>query len=652
MSSSRRKKSSIPASHPLSRVNENHELRQSSLAVEESNVVQESSSQIAVPGDSFRPGSIEYMRYRLSIISNTVPAPKSKLTWINVSHTYQEANWSLFPFPTKKLVTRKVLKDLSGELRGGTLTAVLGPTEGGKTTLLKLLSGVKINGNSTGQVLISPPRDEKVSISFASRDDQLIENLKVRELLLYASRISNRVDNLNNVSALIDSLKLKHVQEHRVSNLSYKNKQIVRVATRIITRPDILVLDEITSGLDENSAIIIINKLKEFTMEDNSIVIVSFTSPSYEIINQNFQKMLCLSSLGNCIYFGSPDDLQLCFHDISLGNSRLDPIDFLLEIACGTHGNHIIERMVSRTNESTVLMGESSGHLYPEVARYQPVTSFCEQFMFLTHRQLISTFSSKTLSVQALIYFIFALFTGIIMNDGSCPSLEKTSNLIITFIQLSNIILGLQFQSELKQMALEVERDHWFSITCYLICKLFIDLFLAIILVITFWFTYYLLVVNEIGTYILVWSYDFSFLIFLSLTYSSLSSLIVLLIPVSQVMISLPIVTLFHVISISSSSSLTKSYTNNLKLLSNCSRKPYFDHRSLAYLSIIILSARLAIFIILSANRQNVTQSVQCCTTLLSHIYGRVYHQLYIFFNPNSDERLRYDVTQRDARII
>lgn len=536
------------------------------------------------------------------------------------------------------------MKEITGEVSGGSMTAILGPSESGKSSFLRLVSGVKTAGKMTGQILVSPSRDDKVTVSFVSKDDSLDDTLTVEELLLYTSRITCRVDT---VSGIIDSLKLHSVLKERVSKLSTKNKQILRLAKSLVSKPDILALDEITSGMDENSSLIMMSKLKEFSSEDNAIVLVSFTNPSFEMVHHNFQRMICLSSLGSVIYSGSAEDLEESLHEISLGNSRVDPIDFLLEISSGMHGNHVIERMARK--DSLVLTGESSGHNFLEVVRSKPVASLSEQLFFLFLREFRSTFCRRIFSLLLLLHFIFAIFIGL-ENDGSCSSVEKSSNLIVTFIQLTNICLGLQVESRLRRMKEEVERENWFSVSCYFTARSFVDLFLAVIL--TF-ITSLILLADSIGSQFTLSGYIYSLLLSLSLAYSSSTSLIVHAIQSIHPTISLLLPFLFHVLTINCfSTKIVKNLSNNLKILANCPVRTSTETPFLPILSFIAIFSRITTLLLMTANRETLVRSFECCTKVLRNIYNRIYHELYVFFNPNSDERLRYDVTQRDARIV
>ena len=141
-----------------------------------------------------------------------------------------------------------VLKDISLSINEGEVIGLLGPNGAGKSTLMKILVGVWYATNG----------DLKVpeSIGFLPEQNPLYEDMYVREYLRFfvGLRIkesgSKSKDEL--VENLIERVGLTAEVNKRVGQLSKGYKQRVGLAQAMIGDPDLLILDEPTTGLDPN----------------------------------------------------------------------------------------------------------------------------------------------------------------------------------------------------------------------------------------------------------------------------------------------------------------------------------------------------------------------------------------------------------------
>ena len=141
-----------------------------------------------------------------------------------------------------------VLKDISLSINEGEVIGLLGPNGAGKSTLMKILVGVWYATNG----------DLKVpeSIGFLPEQNPLYEDMYVREYLRFfvGLRIkesgSKSKDEL--VENLIERVGITAEANKRVGQLSKGYKQRVGLAQAMIGDPDLLILDEPTTGLDPN----------------------------------------------------------------------------------------------------------------------------------------------------------------------------------------------------------------------------------------------------------------------------------------------------------------------------------------------------------------------------------------------------------------
>ncbi|GAA2972995.1 ABC transporter ATP-binding protein [Lentilactobacillus parakefiri] len=144
---------------------------------------------------------------------------------------------------TKTFGNQIAVNHLNISVNKGTLTAILGPNGAGKTTVMSMLTGLLTPSSGS----IEMARHTKVSMVFQQSilDDNLTveENLRIRQGL-YRNAANNRLDRL------IDQVELSKLLNQNYGSLSGGQRRRVDIARALINQPDILFLDEPTTGLD------------------------------------------------------------------------------------------------------------------------------------------------------------------------------------------------------------------------------------------------------------------------------------------------------------------------------------------------------------------------------------------------------------------
>ena len=144
---------------------------------------------------------------------------------------------------TKNYGDHTAVKDINLEFKKGSFNAILGPNGAGKSTTISMLIGLKRATN--GQIIYAP--NTKIGIVFQASvlDEKLTvkENLAIRAKQ-YKGMTHNRVDEL------IHQLGLTAFQKQLYGTLSGGQKRRVDIARALLSKPDILFLDEPTTGLD------------------------------------------------------------------------------------------------------------------------------------------------------------------------------------------------------------------------------------------------------------------------------------------------------------------------------------------------------------------------------------------------------------------
>ena len=145
---------------------------------------------------------------------------------------------------------RLVLPGVSLEVAAGTVTGLLGPSGSGKTTLMRSIVGVQVVEAGTVRVLGlpagSPPLWQRVG--YVTQEPSVYGDMSVRENLRYFARILGAPP--SRIDEAIDEVDLRAQADQLTRTLSGGERSRVSLATALLGRPEVLVLDEPTVGLD------------------------------------------------------------------------------------------------------------------------------------------------------------------------------------------------------------------------------------------------------------------------------------------------------------------------------------------------------------------------------------------------------------------
>ena len=148
----------------------------------------------------------------------------------------------------KYIGKQHVLNDISLTINDGEVVGLLGPNGAGKSTLMKIMVGVWDATNGELQV----PK----SIGFLPEQNPLYEDMYVREYLRFfvelRSNNQSPISHSQQVEDLIERVGLTAEANKRVGQLSKGYRQRVGLAQAMIGNPELLILDEPTTGLDPN----------------------------------------------------------------------------------------------------------------------------------------------------------------------------------------------------------------------------------------------------------------------------------------------------------------------------------------------------------------------------------------------------------------
>ncbi|XP_030464472.1 pleiotropic drug resistance protein 1-like [Syzygium oleosum] len=209
-----------------------------------------------------------------------------------------------------------LLKGVSGDFRPGVLTALMGVSGAGKTTLMDVLAGRKTGGYIKGNITISgypKNQDTFARISgYCEQNDIHSPHVTVYESLLYSAwlRLPPGVDEptrkmfIEEVMELVELNPLRHalVGLPGVDGLSTEQRKRLTIAVELVANPSIIFMDEPTSGLDARAAAIVMRTVRN-TVDTGRTVVCTIHQPSIDIF-EAFDELFLMKRGGQEIYVG------------------------------------------------------------------------------------------------------------------------------------------------------------------------------------------------------------------------------------------------------------------------------------------------------------------------------------------------------------
>ena len=181
------------------------------------------------------------------------------------------------------LITPFAVQDLSFNIKQGEFFGLLGPNGSGKTTTLSMITGLL--KPSSGDIFINnnPPSKMKKIIGFAPQDIALYETLTLKENLKIFGRLYklSRVDLKKQIIEVLSITQLSDVKNKIISKFSGGMKRRANLAVALLHKPEILVLDEPTVGIDPQSRNLIFEALEE--LNRNGVTIIYSTHYMEEV---------------------------------------------------------------------------------------------------------------------------------------------------------------------------------------------------------------------------------------------------------------------------------------------------------------------------------------------------------------------------------
>ncbi|KAF8460995.1 P-loop containing nucleoside triphosphate hydrolase protein [Kalaharituber pfeilii] len=237
-----------------------------------------------------------------------------------------------------------ILDDINADMPAGELSAIIGGSGSGKTSMLNVMAHRMSVGSftTTGAVTYNgQPFLRGISNAYVMQQDVLIPELTVRETLLYAAELrlpasTSHEERVKIVEEVIMQLGLKECADTPIGDNEHKGcsggeKRRVSIGVQLLGNPSVLFLDEPTTGLDATSAHQLVKTLK-YLARNGRTIITTIHQPRSEI--WSLFDHITLLTRGKPLFSGPASAAIEYFAD--LGHSfpaHENPADFLIDLA-------------------------------------------------------------------------------------------------------------------------------------------------------------------------------------------------------------------------------------------------------------------------------------------------------------------------------
>lgn len=223
----------------------------------------------------------------------------------------------------------QAVKGISFSVERGEIFGFLGPNGAGKSTTIKMLTtGLKADGGKImldGISVIDHPEQARAKIGVVAQHNNLDRSLTARENLLFHAKYFGMDKKIAEEKAedYLEKFGLADRQNDYVSTYSGGMAQRLKIARAMMHTPDILFLDEPTTGLDPNYREILWEQMLELNRQGTTI----FLTTHYMEEPERFCKNIAIVSSGELKAMGTSDELKAMIPSRNIVSLKLDRLD-------------------------------------------------------------------------------------------------------------------------------------------------------------------------------------------------------------------------------------------------------------------------------------------------------------------------------------
>lgn len=364
---------------------------------------------------------------------------------------------------------RTILHDISLVIEPGQLVALIGGSGAGKSTLMKTLLGIE--PTTSGKVFLNGDdlRQNwgiyRSQIGYVPQDDIVHLDLTVSEVLQYACklRLPPDTDVQSVVNATLEQVKLTHVSDVFVRDLSGGQRKRVSIGVELLADPKLFFLDEPTSGLDPGLDKEMMRLLRNLADQGRTVVLVTHATANIEVCD----RIVFLGRGGKLCYFGPPQQALTFFEMPSEDWKYFSDIYLKLEQGARAEGktkvNYWVQKYAQSPEYKTYIRLEAgkNSQFAPDRAVNTGISPF-QQWRLLNQRywQLVGRDRSSLFFMFISGPIAIALTAWILHNEtplaklSDSTTLQAPSALKVLFV-FSCIAIWLGLSSSVREIIKE-----------------------------------------------------------------------------------------------------------------------------------------------------------------------------------------------------
>lgn len=179
---------------------------------------------------------------------------------------------------TKQYMKQKVVNDVSFQIKEGSICGLIGPNGAGKTTIMKMLGGLVIP--TSGSLSLYEGSTEEEMAKARTRMSFIIETPYAKERMtavqnLEIQRLQKGLPDKARIGEVLELVGLQNTGKKPVQKFSLGMRQRLGIANALLTKPEIMVLDEPVNGLDPEGIVEIRELLLKLNREEHITILIS-----------------------------------------------------------------------------------------------------------------------------------------------------------------------------------------------------------------------------------------------------------------------------------------------------------------------------------------------------------------------------------------
>ncbi|GMF50703.1 unnamed protein product [Phytophthora fragariaefolia] len=213
--------------------------------------------------------------------------------------------------PGKPVQSLDLLKGITGYALPGNITALMGSTGAGKTTLMDVIAGRKTEGVIKGKILLNGFEASDLNVrrctGYCEQNDIHSTGSTFREAITFSAFLRQGADvsdssKFDSVDECLELLGLEDIADQMIRGSSVERMKRLTIGVEMAAQPSVLFLDEPTSGLDARSAKVIMDGVRKVA-DSGRTVLCTIHQPSTDVFHL-FDSLLLLKRGGETVYFG------------------------------------------------------------------------------------------------------------------------------------------------------------------------------------------------------------------------------------------------------------------------------------------------------------------------------------------------------------